>query len=323
MKAYQVTVPGTADVLRRCELPDPTPEEGHVVIRVRAFGLNRSELYSRRGQSGDAVTFPRVLGIECVGEVLAAPGSDLAAGAKVAAAMGNMGRLYDGGYAEQVKVPRSQVMPFRSELPWAVLGALPESYYTAWISIVDELRARAGQTVLVRGGTSSVGMAAIRIAADLDCTVIATTRREAKREALVAAGAHHVVIDRGGIAGEVRALCPGGVDGALELVGLPATVADTADAIGDGGRLCHTGLLGDSWDAPLAAMPRNVSYSFANSESVRAERWTPITQTIVDRVAAGAYDANIFRVFAFDELRDAHVCMEENRATGKLVVLTD
>ncbi len=222
MRAYRVTTPGGSDALRLCELPDPTPQLGHVVIEVRAFGINRSELYTRRGESGDAVTFPRVLGIECVGHVRAAPGSDLQPGTKVAAAMGGMGRTYDGGYAEMTKVPRSQVMPFVSELSWATLGALPETYYTAWASVFDELDLQSGQTLFVRGGTSSVGMAATRIAKHLGCTVVATTRREAKREALIRAGVDHIVIDNGRIASAVRELFPDGVDAALELVGLPA-----------------------------------------------------------------------------------------------------
>lgn len=323
MRAYQVKTPGGADALELCELPDPEPEPGWVVIRVRAFGLNRSELYTRRGESGDAVSFPRVLGIECVGEVVAAPGSDLAVGQRVAAAMGDMGRKYDGGYAQMTKVPRAQVMPFDSELPWEVLGALPETYYTAWTSIFDEIDLKAGQTLLVRGGTSSVGMAATRIAKHLGCTVIATTRKQAKREALLAAGVDHVIIDQGeGVAGHVRSLCPPGVDGALELVGLPATVGDTSRAIREGGHLCHTGLLGDSWDQPLPDMPPGVTYSFGNTEKVETIRWTPITQRIVERAEQGAYDPNIFRVFGFEQLREAHECMQNNRAAGKLVVMT-
>lgn len=323
MRAYQVTTPGGADALQLRELPDPRPESGWVVIRVRAFGINRSELYTRRGESGDAVTFPRVLGIECVGEVVAAPGSDLQPGHRVAAAMGDMGRQYDGGYAEMTKVPRSQVMPFDSDLAWDVLGALPETYYTAWTSLVDEIDLKPEQTLFIRGGTSSVGMAATRIAKHLGCAVIATTRKEAKRPALLAAGVDHVIIDTGeGVAGQVRTLCPGGVHGALELVGRPETVGDTSSAIREGGHLCHTGLLGDTWDQPLPDMPPGVTYSFGNTEKVETVKWTPITQTIVQRAEQGAYDPNIFRVFAFEDLREAHECMENNRATGKLVVVT-
>ncbi len=321
MRAYQVTEPGGADALVLRTLPDPTPEPGWVTIRVRAFGLNRSELYTRRGESGDAVSFPRVLGIECVGEVLEAPGADLEPGQRVVAAMGKMGRAYDGGYAEQTKVPRSQVMPVQTDLSWTDLGALPETYFTAWTSLVDELKLQPGQTLFIRGGSSSVGMAAARIAKHLGCTVLATTRQDHKANALRSAGVDHVVMDRGEpLAEMVRDLSGGGVHGALELVGRPSTVGDTAASIRAGGHLCHTGLLGDSWGEAMPAMPTDVTYSFGNTELVEATRWTPIMQTICDRVASGDYAPNIFEVFDFEALPDAHRCMEENRAVGKLVV---
>lgn len=322
MRAWQVTTPGGVDALEQVTLPDPSPADGWVHVRIHAFGLNRSEVYTRRGQSGDAVPFPRVLGIECVGEVIAGPGTELVAGQKVAVAMGGLGRVFDGGYAEQTVAPRSQVMPFDSDLPWDVLGGLPETYYTAWTSLFDECDLQPGQTLFVRGGTSSVGMAATSIAKHLGCRVIATTRKEHKRDALLAAGVDDVVIDAGSVAGAVRDLVPEGVHAALELVGRPETVGDTSNAIRRGGHLCHTGLLADVWDVELPQMPDGVSYSFGNSERVETERWTPITQTIVDRAAAGDYSPHIFRAFAFDEVRAAHQMMEDSAAAGKLVVLT-
>ena len=322
MRAWRVETPGAVDALELVTLPDPSPDEGWVHVAIRGFGLNRSEVYTRRGQSGDAVPFPRVLGIECVGEVIAAPGTELQAGQKVAVAMGGLGRVFDGGYAEQTVAPRSQVMPFDSELPWDTLAALPETYYTAWTSLFDECDLQAGQTLFIRGGTSSVGMAATSIAKHLGCRVIATTRKEHKRQALLAAGVDDVVIDGGSMAAAVRELVPDGVDAALELVGRPETVGDTSNAIRKGGHLCHTGLLGDVWDAELPGMPEGVSYSFGNSERVRADKWTSITQTIVDRAAEGHYAPHIFRAFAFEEVREAHQMMEDSAAAGKLVVLT-
>lgn len=322
MRAWRVETPGGVDALELVTLPDPKPDDGWVHVGIRGFGLNRSEVYTRRGQSGDAVPFPRVLGIECVGEVLAAPGTDLRPGQRVAVAMGGTGRVFDGGYAEQLVAPQSQVMPFDSDLPWDVLAALPETYYTAWTSLFDECDLQPGQTLFIRGGTSSVGMAATSIAKHLGCRVIATTRKEHKRQALLAAGVDDVVIDTGTIASDVRALVPAGVDAALELVGRPETVGDTSNAIRRGGHLCHTGLLGDVWDVELPGMPEGVTYSFGNSERVSAERWTSVTQTIVDRTAEGHYAPHIFRTFAFEELRAAHQMMEDSAAAGKLVVLT-
>lgn len=151
MRAVVVDHPGSPDVLQIKDIPRPEPRSGWVLIRVHAFGLNRSELYSRQGHSGNAVTFPRVLGIECVGEVIAAPESDLQPGQTVAAAMGNMGRLYDGGYAEYTLVPRSQVMAVETSLSWTDFAAIPETYITAWGVIREAIDVQSGQTILISG----------------------------------------------------------------------------------------------------------------------------------------------------------------------------
>ena len=143
MKAAVVETPGGPDVLRIREWPKPKPDAGWVLVRVKAFGLNRSELFTRQGHSGDAVTFPRVLGIECVGVVESAPASDLQPGTQVAAVMGGLGRDFDGGYAEYTVVPLTQVMPFESSLPWATLAAIPETFLTAWDRYVRRLTFKA------------------------------------------------------------------------------------------------------------------------------------------------------------------------------------
>ncbi|MEM9526458.1 MAG: alcohol dehydrogenase catalytic domain-containing protein [Bacteroidota bacterium] len=136
MKAWQIKAYGTNDVFKLVEIPNPTPKAGWVIIQIRAFGLNRSELYTRQGHSGDAVSLPRVLGIECVGEVIHGGGADLQPGQQVAAAMGSMGRLYDGGYAERTQVPRSNVFPVKTTLGWEAFGALPETINTAYATPV-------------------------------------------------------------------------------------------------------------------------------------------------------------------------------------------
>lgn len=205
MRAAIVEAPGGPEVLRIRDVPKPEPREGWVLIQVKAFGLNRSEMFTRQGHS-PSVAFPRALGIECVGVVEAAPGTNLAPGQTVAAVMGGMGRAYDGGYAEYTLVPEAQVMPIHTDLPWETLAALPETWLTAWGSLVDVMDVRAGNIVLVRGATSSVGMAAISLAKDFGLTVLATTRSPAKVDALKANGADDVLIDSGEIASEVRRL---------------------------------------------------------------------------------------------------------------------
>lgn len=211
MKAVVVEKPGTPEVLQIKDIAIPAVKPGWVLVLVRAFGLNRSEMYTRQGHSGDAVTFPRVLGIECVGEVADPSDSDLAVGQKVAALMGSMGRKYDGGYAEYALLPIAQIIPIETNLPWAALGAIPETFVTAYGSL-ETLDLEAGQSLLIRGGTSSVGMAAITIAKDRGATVLATTRQETKRQILLDNDVDHVLIDNGRIANAVRELFSNGVD---------------------------------------------------------------------------------------------------------------
>lgn len=326
MKAIRVHHPGGPEVLRIEEIPRPEPRPGWVRIRVRAFGLNRSELFTRQGHS-PGVRFPRVLGIECVGQVVDdAGGSGLAEGETVAALMGEMGRAYDGGYAEYTLVPRERVLPIRTDLPWDVLAALPETYLTAWGSLVEAMEVQEGQTLLIRGGTSSVGMAAASLARGMGLRVIATTRDPAKADALRQGGADEVVIDTGQIAGEVARRVPGGVDGVLELVGT-VTLLDSMRAARPGGIVCNTGILGNAWVMdrfePLEDIPSTVKLTTYGSSTTSAAHSTAALQQIVDGVAAGRYRANLQRRFRFDEIVDAHRFMEENRASGKLVVLVD
>ncbi len=154
MRAYILNKPGGPDALQFTELPTPEPRVGWVSIAVRAFGLNRSEWFTRRGES-PGVQLPRVLGIECVGEVVANPGGDLKEGQRVAAMMGGMGRQFDGSYAEFTPVPREHVFALQTTLGWAQLGALPEMLQTARGSLHIGLEIEQAQNILIRGGDVS------------------------------------------------------------------------------------------------------------------------------------------------------------------------
>jgi NADPH:quinone reductase-like Zn-dependent oxidoreductase len=325
MRAIRVHRPGGREVLEIEELPRPKSRPGWVRIRVHAFGLNRSEMFTRQGHS-PSVRFPRVLGIECVGIVDDNGGSDLMAGQTVVALMGEMGRAYDGGYAEYTLVPRERVLPVRTELPWDVLAALPETYLTAWGSLVEALDIQGGQTLLIRGGTSSVGMAAASLARPMGARVLATTRDSKKAAALLENGVDEVIIDTGRIADDIGRRVPGGVDALLELIG-PVTLLDSLRAVRQRGVVCHTGLLGNVWlmdrFEPLEDIPSTVRLTTYHSSTTSAERSTGALQQIVDGVAAGRYRVTIERRFQFDEIAAAHRFMEENRGSGKLVVVVD
>ncbi len=325
MKAIRVHRPGRPEVLEIEERPLPAARPGWVRIRVRAFGLNRSELFTRQGHS-PGVVFPRVLGIECAGTVDEGGGTDLRAGQTVAALMGEMGRAYDGGYAEYTLVPRDRVLPLRTTLPWEIIAALPETWLTAWGSVVEAMGMAPGQTLLVRGGTSSVGMAAASLATHRAVRVFATTRAESKAAALRANGAADVLIDTGRIAQEVRRRVPGGVDGVLELVGT-RTLLDSLQAVRPGGIVCNTGILGNAWVLerfePLGAIPSTVRLTTYHSDTTSAERSTAALQAIADGVADGRYRPNLHRTFRFEDIVEAHRFMEDNLATGKLVVVIE
>ena len=174
----------------------PEPRPGWVLIEVKAFGLNRSELNTRLGLS-QGVTFPRVLGIEAVGVVVAAPGGEFEEGQQVATMLGGMGRTFDGSYAEYTSVPAAQVIAFRSDLDWATLGAIPEMLLTANGSLTVGLDVQAGQTLLIRGGTSSVGMATAVLAKERGLTVLSTTRRPERLEVLRKIGVDDPIVDDG------------------------------------------------------------------------------------------------------------------------------
>lgn len=320
MKAYVVSKPGNAQVLELTMLDTPKSKKDWVLVKVKAFGLNRSELFTRQGHSGNAVPFPRVLGIECVGEVVVAPDSDLQPAQKVACVMGGMGRKYDGSYAEYTLIPRSQVLPVNTRLNWVTFGAIPESYLTAYGSIMEEMEIKPGQNVLVRGGTSSVGMAAISILKDIGANIIATTRKTERTAALLKAGANYVVIDEGIISGKVKEIVPNGVDCILELVGSRKSLADSFNIVKNDGIICGTGILGNEWDFEMPERNKNIRYTSYATEKLETIVYTPILQKIINKVEAGKYHPNIYKVFDFEDVVEAHLTMEQNKAIGKIVI---
>jgi NADPH:quinone reductase len=326
MRAIVIDYPGPPEVLQIREVPTPVARPGWVLVRVKAFGLNRSEVFTRQGHSGVAVKFPRVLGIECVGVVEDPSDSQLRRGQTVAAVMGGMGRQFDGGYAQYCLLPLAQAMPITTTLPWDQLGAIPETYLTAWGCLVDAIGVKAGDTMLVRGGTSSVGMAAIALSKSFGCAVAATTRNPAKRDALVAAGAQQVLIDNGAIASEVKRLLGTGANGVLELIGT-STLLDSLQCAAPKGVVCFAGMLGGQWTLerfePILAIPSTVKLTAYTTHIVTAANSTDALQRIVRDVEAGRLPLNLDRVFRFDEIVAAHRFMEDNRATGKLVVTVD
>jgi NADPH:quinone reductase len=322
MRAVVLDAPGPPDALHVRDIPIPKPADGWVLIEVKAFGLNRSELHTRLGLA-DGVTFPRVLGIEATGVVAACPGGEFVIGQQVMAMMGGMGRVFDGGYAEYTCVPAAQVLPFASGLDWATLGAVPEMLQTAHGSLTVGLDLTAGDNILIRGGTSSVGMATAVLAKQRGATVFSTTRNPNKQAALEAIGVDHVMIDNGEIAEQVREIVPGGVDAALELIGTP-TLPDTLRSTRVHGVVCFTGMLSNQWIVerfyPIDYLPRGVRLTAYGGDA--GDLPVDVLHGFLDAVENGDATVPISRIYDLDQIAQAHADMEAGIATGKLVVTT-
>jgi NADPH:quinone reductase len=313
---------GGPEVLRIVEVAAPQPKLNHVIISIKAFGLNRAETYMRRGKWGDSA---RIGGIECVGTVVSCPGGEFQEGAKVAAVMGGMGRTIDGSYAEFTNPPVTNVVAVKTDLPWEEFAALPLSYASAWTCLNDSLALIRGQTIVIRGGTSAFGQAAINIAADLGANVIATARKAERFPHLENLGARRGELERANLAASLTEAKK--VDAVLDLLG-EQTALDSLELLRRGGRLCLAGFLGAIESSGntnfLDEMPTGVFLTLFGSTAFGTPN-CPLSsipfQTIADKAASGCYKAKPARVFPFDRIREAHEMMEANQANGKIVIV--
>ena len=325
MRAVVVTRPGGLDALEIKDVPVPPRNPGWVRIKVRAFGVNESEVTTRKGESDPEVTYPRVPGIEGVGVVDEADkDSGLRPGQQVATMMGGMGRAYDGAYAQYVTVPAGQVIPFETGLPWDVVGALPEMFQTAYGSLTRGLDLKPGQTLLIRGGTSTVGLSAATMAKEIGVTVISTTRNAERGDELRAMGVDHPVVDDGRIAEKVRDLVPQGVDAALELVGC-TVLPDTFGCVRVHGSVCFTGALGGGWTVPDFTpfmIPSGVRLTSYAGEA--ADLPAQVFQQQLQAIADGRLNVPVAKTYrGLEQVRDAQDDVESGRTPGKHVVLLD
>lgn len=296
------------------DVPIPETQPGWVLIKVKAFGLNHSEKLLRRGEiRADYIQKPVIPGIECVGEIADPSDSGLGIGQKVVALMGGMGRSFNGSYAEYALLPQRIVFKINSNLPWEALGAVPETYFTAWGSLFECLHLTKDDTLLIRGATCALGYAALQIAMALGCKVIATTHRESKLPLIQEAD--EAVLDDGRLTGKIY-----GVTKALDLIG-PRNLKDTLTAVEKGGIVCQTGLLGGVYALngfdPIKDIPNGVYLTgfFSNYP----------TQQIMDEIFAFLNEKNLVpvsgKVFGFDEIREAVIAQDEGKVNGKIVVI--
>ena len=298
-----------------------------MLIRVKAFGLNRSEMYTRQGHS-PTVKFPRILGIEASGVIEEAPGNEdkFKEGDVVATAMGGMGREFDGGYAEYTVVPASQVQHVQSagKISWEILGALPEMMQTTWGALFKALRLEKDDRLLIRGGTTSVGLAAAAIAKSHGAFVAATTRKPEREQLLRVNGVDQVFIDNGTIADQVKQSEK--FNKVLEMVGV-TSVRDSLQCVEEGGIVCMVGSVSGKWAfddefSPMVSIPTAVSLTAYHS-SAKAFVETPLDK-IVEQLGIERIKGLIGKVFdGLDKINEAHKCMDEDKAGGKIVVLID
>jgi len=321
MRAIVIQGFGGVEHLVIKELPDPEPKLGHAVIAVKAFGINHAEMHMRRGEWAEAA---EVSGIECVGVVKSCPGGEFAVGTKVAALMGGLGRTINGSYAEYTRAPVTNMAPIESDLPWEELAAIPESYATAWTCLFRNLELVKGQRLVIRGGMSSFGQAALNMAVNAGAEVIATTRKRDAFEKLESLGARRVEFEGPDLSSRIPERKR--IDAVLDLVG-NSTILDSLAMLRRGGRACLAGFLGGLAPVPdfnpLLQMSSGVHFSFFGS-FVFGTPGFPLSdvplQAIAKDVAAGRYKAKPTRVFRFEDIREAHKVMESNQAGGKMVV---
>jgi len=314
MKAIVIYEPGGPEKLVYTKVPMPKVKPGWSLVKVMGCGVNHSEIFTRQGLS-PTVKFPRIPGIECVGVI--AESSDekrLPAGKKVVSIMGEMGRDFDGGYAEYVLLPNEQIYPVDTRLPWDKLAAVPETYYTAFGSMLN-LKISGQDSVLVRGATSGVGIAFMKLLKSRypDLIITGTSRSKAKEKQLKEEGFDEIVLD---IDGQLQT--DAGYDKCLELIG-PATLKNTFSHIREGGIVCSTGQLGGQWNLdfePIMELPANGYLTSFYSGNVSSEK----LNLLFEYISTYQVDVRPREIFELKEAAQAHRYIEGQNSFGKVIL---
>ena len=321
MKAMVLEKPCSAEEMKIKNVPIPEVKEGWVLVKVKAFGINRAEIFTRQGDS-PSVKLPRIIGIECVGTVENPSDSSLKKGDKVFSMMNGMGRKFDGSYAEYILIPKNQVYLLKlSEESWEKLAAYPELYYTAYASLFRSLKLEKGEKLLIRGGTGSVALAAVQLAKAINVKVAATTRSMSKEQFLKEKGVDEVIIEDEKFDENLRKLFPEGVDKVLELIGSP-TLKSSLKSVKQGGTVCMTGCLGGWVINEFEPLDDIISESYLTSFNSTYVNENVVSE-MFDFIEKYSIKPEISRVFTLDEISEAHKFLEGNKANGKVVVVVD
>ncbi|WP_127849424.1 alcohol dehydrogenase catalytic domain-containing protein [Lacticaseibacillus hulanensis] len=318
MQAIVIEHAGGPEALQLKEVPTPKVKPGWTLVQVKGFGINHSEVYTRKGES-PTVKFPRILGIECVGIVADTTDPDrLPVGQKVVSIMGGMGRAFDGSYAQYTLLPNAQIYPVTTHLSWAELAAVPETYFTAYGSLRNA-HVETAKSLLVRGATSGVGVAAIKLAKAMSpqLEVSGSTRNPAKFDQLRAAGCDQPVLDDGG---ELQTDAK--YDAIIELVGAK-TLVNSLSHVNRRGYCCLTGGLGDQWSVPNFdpfAIPTGACLTTFESG---IENNTAAFNAMLRLIEGNNIDVTPSHVFDLAHTGDAQAVLESKGNFGKVVVLID
>ncbi len=326
MKAIEITSYGAPEVLRLAERPDPVAGAGEALIRVGASGVNRPDVLQRTGNYPVPPGASDLPGLEVAGEIVAGDAQALAAaglsiGDRVCALVAG------GGYAQLCVAPVAQCLPVPAGWSDVEAASLPETFFTVWSNVFQRGRLQRGETLLVQGGTSGIGVTAIQLAKAMGATVIATAGSDAKCEACLALGADHAINYRSAdFAAEAKRLTDGrGADVVLDMVA-GDYVAREIDCLAEDGRLVIIAVQGgvkSEFNAGLVLRrrltitgstlrPRPIAFKGAIAQALREQVW-PL-------LAAGQVKPVIHSTFAAADAAKAHALMESNQHVGKIVL---
>ena len=326
MRAVEITAFGAADVLRLGERPKPQAGGGELLIRVSASGINRPDVLQRLGHYAPPPGATDLPGLEVAGVV---ESGDAAALLRAGLQVGDRvcALVAGGGYAEWCVAPVEQCLPVPAGLSDIEAASLPETFFTVWSNVLDRGRLQAGETLLVQGGTSGIGVTAIQLARAMGATVIVTAGSDEKCAACLALGAHHAInYKTQDFVEEAKRITAGkGVDVVLDMVA-GDYVAREVECLAEDGRLVIIAVQGGVKSAFNAGLvlrrrltitgstlrPRPVAFKGAIARALREHVW-PL-------IAAGTVRPVIYRTFAAADAAQAHALMESNQHTGKIVL---
>jgi NADPH2:quinone reductase len=326
MKAIAITTPGAPDVLRAIERAAPVPAAGELLIRVAASGINRPDVLQRKGLYPVPPGASDLPGLEVAGEVVEGDGAALAA-AGIAIGDRVCALVAGGGYAELCVAPVGQCLPVPKGFSDIEAASLPETFFTVWSNVFERARLQPGETLLVQGGTSGIGVTAIQLARAFGARVIATAGSDDKCAACVSLGADHAINYRThDFVAEVKRVTDGrGADVILDMVA-GDYIARELQCLADDGRIALIAVHGGTAaqiDAGAVLRrrltisgstlrPRSVAFKAAIAQALRQQVWPWLE--------AGRVKPVIHQVFPAAQAAEAHALMESNQHIGKLVL---